>query len=127
MKVRNGFVSNSSSTSFVISKMQLTKTQVSMIINHIDVCQTLEEECSADITDEYNIIENDGFISGDTIMDNFGMSEFLEKIVEVDRDYVHWLNECVIGLSHQDILNKDKKTTSKKRKEKLEKIDKDLR
>ena len=37
MKIRNGFVSNSSSSSFIINKENLTPNQIERIKNHIEV------------------------------------------------------------------------------------------
>jgi len=36
MKIRNGFVSNSSSSSFIISKKGMTKAQLNILLNHVD-------------------------------------------------------------------------------------------
>jgi len=115
MKIRDGFVSNSSSSSFIISKKQLSSIKISMIINHIDVCQSFDEWKVYDYTDSYDISEKNNFIEGYTTMDNFPMYEFLEKIVGVDMGYVHWLDEWV-PRSYDDIIKKDKKTTKKRRK-----------
>jgi hypothetical protein len=125
MKVRNGFVSNSSSTSFVISKKQLNKVQISMIINHKDVCKTLGYEWS-DVIDEFNVIEKAEFIFGETMFRQIGMVEYLEEIVEIGKDYVHWISDWTPNISAHEILEKDVKTNMKKRKEKLRKIDKNL-
>lgn len=41
MKIRNGFVSNSSSSSYIIKKDGLTSEQLYMIKNHIEYCMNL--------------------------------------------------------------------------------------
>lgn len=43
MKIRTGFVSNSSSSSFVIKKDKLTRDQIYMIQNHIAVAKKIDE------------------------------------------------------------------------------------
>ena len=68
MKARNGFVSNSSSSSFVIFNYNLSDYQLNAIENH---------------TTGYNkwIIKVSTFkVVGYTSMDNFNMVEFLEGI-----------------------------------------------
>jgi hypothetical protein len=44
MKIRSGFVSNSSSSSYIVQKKNLSEEQIDMIKNHIDVCLKLIEE-----------------------------------------------------------------------------------
>ena len=90
MKTRSGFVSNSSSSSFVIAKSALTELQLMMIKNHIEVCKYLSvfmektgrigrwfDVCEGD---EWDITETEDSLSGDTTMDNFDMVMFMEQI-----------------------------------------------
>lgn len=67
MKIRQGFVSNSSSSSFVIAKSAITAEQRDNIYNHYEVADD----------DMWDVSENDHFILGYTFMDNFNMLEFL--------------------------------------------------
>jgi len=78
MKIRNGFVSNSSSSSFVIYKKDLRcSCQVEQIKNH----SKLGKEMGMGYADEsWAIVVDDSKIVGSTWMDNFEMKEFLEKI-----------------------------------------------
>ena len=90
MKIRTGFVSNSSSSSFVISKHYLSPDQIAKIYNHIDAAK----EAGMDAKwfceyDAWNIKEDEDNISGETSMDNFCMSEFLEKI-GISSTYITW-------------------------------------
>jgi hypothetical protein len=74
MKIRSGFVSNSSSSSFVLNKNRLTPEQIVKIKDH--------KNCGlpyAD-TDPWEIEEKEERIYLDTIMDNFDMEEFLRNI-----------------------------------------------
>jgi hypothetical protein len=102
MKIRMGFVSNSSSSSFVISLSSITEEQKWKIYNHIEVAKkllidqvcTIENEQywgeSARVNDNYvtsvaehdawAIEEKDGLLTGDTSMTNFDMEWFMEAI-----------------------------------------------
>ena len=86
MKIRSGFISNSSSSSFVIQKRNLTGVQIEKIKNHAEVAKE-----SMDLHDQpWSIQETDKVIAGSTWMDNFDMHYFLTEIgVNADRD-VKW-------------------------------------
>jgi len=85
MKARTGFVSNSSSSSFVIDRDYVSKKQLDKIVNHIDVSKELETEDDEfgwynDQEDAWTIETTDTEIRGDTHMDNFDMTHFLRQI-----------------------------------------------
>ena len=86
MKIRNGFVSNSSSSSFMISKSVLTEKQMEAIRDHINYAKNnfsdMIGKCLGKDTYNWawNILENDEYILGNVDMDNFDMSDFLERI-----------------------------------------------
>ena len=92
MRIRNGFVSNSSSSSFVISKKRLTDNQIRMIKDHIDVANVLlrnntysenegnEKVKLFDKLDKWTITEYPDILYCATTMDNFDLKEFLEVI-----------------------------------------------
>jgi hypothetical protein len=71
MKIRTGFVSNSSSSSFAIIKKELTEEQKK---------ELLEYSKSEENEDGWNITEEEFFIRGYTIMDNNSISELFKKL-----------------------------------------------
>ena len=88
MKIRHDFVTNSSSSSFLIAKKHLDNDQIEAIRRH----HTLGEKMGlvTSLLDfPWYITESAGFITGSTDMDNFDMEEFLEKI-DVDMSKVDW-------------------------------------
>jgi hypothetical protein len=77
MKIRNGFVSNSSSASFIVPKKNLTDFQLSIARN---IYRILEELDSSEFTDHWEISEDDENISYSTYMDNDNLEEKLNQL-----------------------------------------------
>ena len=91
MKIKNDFVTNSSSASFVIPKSCLTKKQIYMIINHIELAAMVSESYKGHLYLQAWTIENKKhLIEGHTTMDNFDMAWFLNSIVQVDQECIHF-------------------------------------
>ena len=92
MKIRTGFVSNSSSASFVIKKDNLTNEQVDKILNYYEETSKLskKEQERFDYIDKFWEIEDDECeIKGYTFMDNFNMEEYLDYIGVLEGD-IEW-------------------------------------
>jgi hypothetical protein len=91
MKVRQGFVSNSSSASFVVKACCLTKAQKAILDNHIDAVKALGEDYEySDCIGEWSVsyYDHEDEYHCDTYIDNFRFWRFLEdlgiKCSEVD-------------------------------------------
>ena len=97
MKVRTGFVSNSSSSSFIVNKKYLSEEQVGLIYNHIEHDKKNKlggfewggEYDRLGFAWEISEEEVKGYIHGYIFMANFEMDIYLEKI-GVPMDKVSW-------------------------------------
>jgi hypothetical protein len=87
MKIRNGFVSNSSSSSFVINKRNLSKSQIRKIRDYEEEGKQYGLSCGS--FDSWGISENSTWMAGSTSMDNFDMAAFFERI-GVQSSEVKW-------------------------------------
>ena len=91
MKIRTDFVTNSSSSSFVIAKHNLDADQIEAIHRHVEMMAKLglvSDEAEA-YPNAWEITESSHFISGYTFMDNLCISDLFNKIDIPDR-VVFW-------------------------------------
>lgn len=103
MKYRSDFVTNSSSSSFIIEKKYLDEQQIEAIKDH----HLLAPKMKMDMTkyDDWQIDENDRFITGYTRMDNFSMDDYLEKL-DIPASIIKW-GEYPIDLSEYESHEND--------------------
>jgi hypothetical protein len=94
MKIRSGFVSNSSSSSFIIQKKNLTADQINKIYDHIEFAKVLikynpelEHTFYCGKEDRWDIEDKETYLFASTNMDNFDMREFLKLINVSENDF----------------------------------------
>jgi hypothetical protein len=87
VKLRTGFVSNSSSSSFVVSLDKLSAAELKRLIKYQDVDGVPADE----YRDSWQIIvdEDKGVVQGWTNMDNGDLDEYLKKQHIDDNSFVY--------------------------------------
>lgn len=94
MKVRNDFVTNSSSSSFIISKRNLTEQQMLAIRYHSELGRALKLGCAECA---WQIKENDFYIAGSTYLDNYCIEDLFE-IIGIQDNIVEWGDDWDVSL-----------------------------
>jgi len=90
MKVRLGFVSNSSSSSFCIKKEAISVEQFDHLRNHIDyaILNKWEDWTHIDRGYSWDIKINDDVVECKTMMDNFDLHEFVIEVIGIPDDAI---------------------------------------
>lgn len=93
MKIRSGFVSNSSSSSFIIPLYKLSEDQKDKIYNHISIAKKIDDELKSknlepvyEWYEEWKVKEDDFCIWCATSMDNFNLVKFLIEELNIKYD-----------------------------------------
>lgn len=93
MKKRTGFVSNSSSSSFIIPKEFLSEDKKSKIWNHIEeakIHMNYYDFSCVNYDDAWSISEDEFYIEGSCFMDNFDMATFLIDYLKIPNNIIKW-------------------------------------
>jgi len=85
MKTRNGFVSNSSSSSFVIELKNISRSQLQKILDPDYGSQNYGKDSDFPYTWSIDIDGSKGTVEGYTSMDNFNMGKYFEDIGVPDK------------------------------------------
>ncbi len=84
MKLRTGFVSNSSSSSFIVKKDRLTPSQKYIVENYKETSVN-STDATFDEVDDWSMSDEGTYYKFHTSMDNFSLNSFFEFMgIEVE-------------------------------------------
>lgn len=89
MKIRTGFVGNSSSSSFLIPLDKLSGDQLDKIQNHAS-SEAFKNDDYCSSSDEWNIRIGENNVHGWTPMDNFDMWHYLTEVLRIPEEDIEW-------------------------------------
>jgi hypothetical protein len=91
MKRRNGWVSNSSSSSFIVALKYLSPWQIEQIENHA-MSDEFRDDPSLNFNDAwtiyYDTFKGEECLTGMTIIDNFDMYDYMKNSLHIDMSKV---------------------------------------
>ena len=92
MKIRTGFISNSSSCSFSIMRDGVSVQQYDHLINHIAFSKLKkwhnDNYYDYNEHDAWNIVLEDNVIKCQTLMDNFNLRDYIVEVLKVPQEAI---------------------------------------